>query len=152
MLLRQGPRRAWDVLSMKHSALEPKSYGAPILSPFLKQARSAVLCFQCGRLRSDGHVGEAGSKMAGRYLCEECWSCFRKIRRCQQLELDRRVEKATYSDYSTATDELPSLEDVPQDWDRRHPMWQRSNETNPDWQLLRPKRAATQPESFAVVD
>ena len=59
MLLRQGPRRAWDVLSMKHSALEPKSYGAPILSPFLKQARSAVLCFQCGRLRSDGHVGEA---------------------------------------------------------------------------------------------
>ncbi|CAE7873183.1 PLGG1, partial [Symbiodinium sp. KB8] len=74
------------------------------------EARSAVLCFQCGRLRSDGHVGEAGSKMAGRYLCEECWSCFRKIRRCQQLELDRRVEKATYSDYSTATDELPSLE------------------------------------------
>ncbi|CAE7486397.1 PLGG1 [Symbiodinium sp. CCMP2592] len=116
------------------------------------EARSALLCFQCGRLRSDGHVGEAGSKMADRYLCEECWSCFRKIRRCQQLELDRRVEKATYSDYSTATDELPSLEDVPQDWDRRHPMWQRSNETNPDWQLLRPKNAVTKPESFALVD
>eukprot|EP00439_Symbiodinium_sp_Y106_P044125 s2843_g5.t1 len=115
-------------------------------------ARSALLCFQCGRLRSGGHVGEAGSKMAHRYLCEECWSCFRKIRRCQQLELDRRVEKATYSDYSTATDELPSLEDVPQDWDRRHPMWQRSNETNPDWQLLRPKNAVTKPESFALVD
>ena len=26
-------------------------------------------------------------------LSQECWSCFRKIRRCQQLELNRRVDK-----------------------------------------------------------
>ena len=52
-----------------------------------------------------------------------------------KAELERRIEKATYSDYSTGTEELPSLDDVPQDWDSRHPMWNRENLERPDWQL-----------------
>ena len=99
------------------------------------QASNPHACHQCNQVRQHGHVGESGSKMEGKYLCRDCWQCWLKIRRFQKLELDRQVEKATNSDYSTATDELPSLDDKPQDWDSRHPMWNRENPKRPDWQL-----------------
>lgn len=104
-------------------------------------ANSLELCQQCNRTSSDCEVGEPGSKMEARRLCKECWECWRRIRRYQQLELERQVEKATFSDYSTATDEVASLEDVPQQWDSRHPMWSRESAERPDWQT----QACTRP-------
>jgi len=101
----------------------------------IEQASSPYICNQCNRLRN-GHKGEPGSKMEGKYLCEDCWKCWSTIRHSQQKELTRQVEKATYSDYSTGTDELPSLDDTPQDWDSRHPMWNRENVDRPNWQRL----------------
>ncbi|CAK9035643.1 Uncharacterized protein SCF082_LOCUS21377 [Durusdinium trenchii] len=97
------------------------------------EAHDPHRCFQCHRVR-DGHTGEMGTKMERKYLCKDCWQCWWKIRRCQEAELKRQVEKATYSDYSTATDELPSLDDKPRDWDSRHPMWNRQSAERPDWQ------------------
>ena len=98
------------------------------------EAGSQYVCYQCNRLRKNGRVGTTGSKLEGKYLCNECWRCWSVIRYSQQMELDRRLEKAAYSDYSTATDELPSLDERPQDWDSHHPMWKRVNEQRPGWQ------------------
>merc|ERR1711972_54980 len=93
------------------------------------------MCDQCNRYRPGGRHADTGSKWSGQYYCAECWECWVKIRRSQQRELDKRVEKATYSDYGTHTDELPSLDDVPKEWDSYHPMWHRNTEHRPDWQL-----------------
>ncbi|CAJ1393516.1 unnamed protein product [Effrenium voratum] len=112
-----------------------------------REANSSQRCFQCQRLRA-GHMGSG--KMEGRYLCTECWECWSKIRRCQQAELERRIEKATYSDYSTGTEELPSLDDVPQDWDSRHPMWNRENLERPDWQLRTSKARTKAHRAYAA--
>ena len=97
-------------------------------------ANSLELCQQCNRASPECEMGEPGSKMEGRRLCKECWGCWRRIRRYQTLELERQVERATFSDYSTATDDVASLDDVPQPWDSRHPMWSRENPARPDWQ------------------
>ncbi|CAE8632699.1 unnamed protein product, partial [Polarella glacialis] len=100
------------------------------------EATDEKVCVQCNQLRPEGkRVDDAASKWSGQYVCTECWECSRKIRRSQQKELDRRVEQATYSDYTTHTDELPSLDDTPQDWDSYHPMWRRERTDCPDWQL-----------------
>ena len=63
------------------------------------EARSAAasdpeVCAQCGRLGRGGRRAEDGSKFAGQHFCEECWECWGRIRRSQQRELDRRVDKA----------------------------------------------------------
>ena len=96
----------------------------------IAKARSPDICHQCNRL-CNGRKGT--SSMDRKYLCQECWTCWSTIRQSQQKELDRQVEKATYSDYSTGTDELPSLDDTPQDWNSRHPMWDRENRDRPNW-------------------
>eukprot|EP00933_Yihiella_yeosuensis_P017467 TRINITY_DN14582_c0_g2_i1.p1 TRINITY_DN14582_c0_g2~~TRINITY_DN14582_c0_g2_i1.p1 ORF type:complete len:310 (-),score=60.46 TRINITY_DN14582_c0_g2_i1:69-998(-) len=96
-------------------------------------AVDARVCGQCQQLQREGLDEEAVS--AGKYLCRSCWECWRKIRRSQEKELQKRVEKATYSDYSTHTDELPSLDEAPKEWDSNHPMWSRDCPDRPDWQL-----------------
>jgi len=98
------------------------------------QANSEHLCFQCTRYLPGGRVAEQSSKWHGQYFCSECWETWTKIRVYQQQDLDKRVDKAIHSDYSTHTDELPSLDDVPKDWDAAHPMWHRRG-TEVDWQL-----------------
>lgn len=98
------------------------------------EANDAHVCFQCNRYRPGGRYANDKSKGDDHYYCLDCWECWIKIRRCQQRELDKRVDKAIHSDYSTHTDELPSLDDVPRDWDASHPMWNRDT-ARPDWQL-----------------
>mmetsp|Transcript_144606 Transcript_144606/g.463336 ORF Transcript_144606/g.463336 Transcript_144606/m.463336 type:complete len:355 (+) Transcript_144606:212-1276(+) len=100
------------------------------------QAGSGQVCHQCKQYRPDGRlVDESHKQWAGKWFCESCWECWGKIRRSQQRELDRRVENAVHSDYSTHTDELPSLEDTPKDWDGYHPMWHRARQDMPAWQV-----------------
>jgi len=98
-------------------------------------AKSSQVCYQCGLLKPGGQLSENGSKWGVRYYCPDCWECWRRIRRCQQRELERRVDKAVHSDYSTHTDELPSLDEAPPEWDAYHPMWHRERQECPDWQL-----------------
>lgn len=100
-----------------------------------RAASDARVCSQCTRLCQEGLLPQSPQAVAGRYFCRSCWECWSKIRRSQQKHLDRRVEKATYSDYSTATDELPSLDEAPKSWDSHHPMWSREHQGKPNWQL-----------------
>lgn len=98
------------------------------------EANDKQVCVQCNRFKPGGRIADDGSKWDGQYFCSECWECWVKIRRCQQRELDRRVDQAVHSDYSTHTDELPSLDDEPKEWDALHPMWARPGEKQA-WQL-----------------
>lgn len=100
----------------------------------MSEANDKHVCVQCSRYRPGGHSADDCSKWDGQYFCSECWECWVKIRRSQQRELDRRVDQAVHSEYSTHTDELPSLDDVPKEWDDLHPMWARAGEKQA-WQL-----------------
>lgn len=131
---RQLYTKAKEELRRKRRA--DRWFGGKDAAPRTLEANDPRCCAQCNRCRPMGwHDDDKLSKTHGRYMCVECWECWAKIRCAQQEELERRVDKAVHSDYSTHTDDLPSLDDVPRSWDERHPMWNRQRMDKLQWQV-----------------